>query len=172
MTDSRFWSFIDSTRSADRRLQLERLKQRLEALQPKEIEAFEAAFDAKMKQSYSWDLWGAAYVAMGGASDDSFEYFRRWLISRGSDVFAKVVADPDALAAVAPADPEELEFEDIAYLAPRVWSAKTGRPFDEMPRASSYDPLGLAGPTGQPFADDEAQLARRYPRLSERFGPH
>ncbi|WP_217498085.1 MULTISPECIES: DUF4240 domain-containing protein [Sphingomonas] len=36
-----------------------------------------------MIRSYRWDLWRAAKVAKGGVSDDGFEYFRTWLISRG-----------------------------------------------------------------------------------------
>lgn len=54
-----------------------------------------------MIRSYRWDLWGAAYVAKGGASDDGFEYFQRWLISRGRTDFERVLADPDALADLA-----------------------------------------------------------------------
>ncbi len=32
------------------------------------------------------DLWGAAWVLLGGASDDAFDYFRCWLIGQGREV--------------------------------------------------------------------------------------
>ncbi|MFL6076856.1 MAG: DUF4240 domain-containing protein [Mycobacteriales bacterium] len=35
-----------------------------------------------MAESYQGDLWGAAYLINGGASDDGFDYFRGWLIAR------------------------------------------------------------------------------------------
>ena len=84
-----FWDIIERTRSSDGDQDRQRaaLAEELSKLSPAEIEAFGAIFDLQLAETYSWDLWGAAYVVMGGASDDSFEYFRVWLISRGRDVF-------------------------------------------------------------------------------------
>ena len=42
-----------------------------------------------MDDSYRWDLWGAAYLANGGCSDDGFDYFRGWLIGQGRKVSAR-----------------------------------------------------------------------------------
>ena len=42
-------------------------------------------------------MWCAAYIMNGGCSDDSFEYFRLWVISRGKDVYQKAKANPDTL---------------------------------------------------------------------------
>lgn len=41
---------------------------------------------------------GAAFVVMGGCSDDGFDYFRGWLISRGEEVFNQVIKNPEFLA--------------------------------------------------------------------------
>ena len=89
MPSDRFWSLIDATAEdeADPDAQLARFQSVLSALAPEEIVAFQHTFDQEMTRSYSWDLWGAAYVAHGGASDDSFDYFRHWLISKGRDVY-------------------------------------------------------------------------------------
>ena len=65
----------------------------LRELSAAEIEAFERAFHEQQRHAYSWDLWGAAYIMNGGASDDGFEYFQRWLISKGRTVFEAAVAD-------------------------------------------------------------------------------
>src|SRR6266567_9523959 len=85
MSDERFWGLIGRTTvlESDPESQIEALRSGLRRLSVEDIEAFEAAFDRHMKRSYSWDLWGATYVVHGGASDDAFEYFRCWLISKG-----------------------------------------------------------------------------------------
>lgn len=139
-------------------------------LPSEEIEAFEAAFWRQMNRAYTWDLWGAAYVAHGGASDDGFEYFRRWLISKGRGVFERVLANPDDLADVLVADVEGvLEFEEFAYVAGEVWTQKTGRSIDEF-ASMAGGALPGSEPQGTPFEEDAAQLASRYPKLWRRFG--
>lgn len=171
MPEARFWSIVDSTRHADPAAQIGALQAKLAALAPDEIVGFEACVDAQMRRSHRWDLWGAAFVAMGGASDDSFEYFRLWLIARGRADFEKVLAHPDALADIAPADPEQLEFEDFPHVAPDLWAAKTGKAWDAMPHLSvSFQPGGYGEPAGTRFSEDPAALARSYPKLWRRFG--
>lgn len=139
-------------------------------LDPNELEAFEAAFQRQMARSYSWDLWGAAWLIHdGGESDDGFEYFRRWLISKGRRVFEHVTADPDSLGDILATNSRDaLEFEAFAYVAGDVWSEKTGRDAGEMPRPSVA--ALPAEPSGVPFEEDRNKLAGRYPRIWRLFG--
>jgi hypothetical protein len=172
MSDERFWALIEPTTvfESDPERQIAALQSALGKLSIDEVEAFEAAFGAQLKRSYSWDLWGAAYVVHGGASDDGFEYFRRWLISKGHRVFEKVSTDPDSLAdLLAPKIEGVLEFEEFAYVARRVWGEKVGRPGHDMPNAAEMIYLGLK-PSGTKFDEDAAYLAKRYPKLWRRFG--
>jgi hypothetical protein len=174
MSDDRFWALIGSTAAfeSDPKRQLAALHAALQKLPIGDIEAYEAAFDEHMRRSYSWDLWGAAYVVHGGASDDGFEYFRCWLMSKGRGVFDKVTADPDSLADLLVGDVEGvLEFEDFAYVARQVWSEKTGLPSNQMPEAANMSYPGLE-PSGTKFEEDAAYLSRRYPKLWRRFGSH
>jgi Protein of unknown function (DUF4240) len=171
MTEDQFWEIIGRTTKyqADTRKQSEALKTELRALSAEEIQHFETTFDTVMKRSYTWDLWGADYVVHGGASDDAFEYFRCWLISKGRGVFERVSADPDSLAdLLAPDSQGALEYEDFAYVARDVWGEKAGRPSGEMPNASAM--IHSDEPSGEPFDEDEAALAARYPKLWNRFG--
>ncbi|WP_162916643.1 DUF4240 domain-containing protein [Dongia deserti] len=175
MTEDRFWSLIDRTIAfeADPERQLSALRQVLGALTPAEIEAFERAFHREQARAYNWDLWGAAYVLHGGASDDGFEYFQRWLISKGRATFEKVVADPDSLAAILAPDPGGVcEFEEFAYVAGQVWAEKTGiEPLtDPQGRFPYTGALAAAEPSGESFQEDQAYLAKRYPKLWARFG--
>jgi hypothetical protein len=61
------------------------------------------------------------------------------------------------------------EFESIYYVAKKVFNEKGGdgdvRNYSE-PEAG----MGGPGPSGEPFQEDEEHLARRYPKLSQRFG--
>ena len=114
------------------------------------------------------DLWGAAYVAMGGCSDDAFDYFRAWLVGAGRRVYELVLAEPDQLAGVLVDDDEELELESLAYSFDAAWEELTG---DELiPEELLVDAPGYQEPAGEPwdFEDDE-EMARRYPRLWARL---
>jgi len=168
-----FWSIIEQSlpHAADREAQLTALHAALSKLDPPALIRFGSVFEQLQRKSYAWSLWGAAYVIMGGASDDSFEYFRVWLISRGRTVFEAALRDPDALARLIPADfAEALDFEELAYLADDIFIEKAGREAreDEITRPSmAYVEVE---PSGEPFEDSEAALAKRYPRLWARFG--
>jgi len=171
MSEERFWALIGLTTAHERNpeRQIAALHSALATLPLDQIEAFEAAFSNLMARSHSWGLWGAAYVANGGASDDGFEYFRRWLISKGRKAFEQVLADPDSLAElVDPRTKAALEFEAFAYVARKAWSAKSGRPESELANAAAI--AYPRQPTGTPFREDKAHLSARYPKLWHRFG--
>lgn len=165
-----FWDIIERTRSpdADQDRQRAALAAELSKFSPAEIEAFGAVFDRLLSETYSWDLWGAAYVIMGGASDDGFEYFRVWLISRGRHVFEAARANPDELATLIPAGFDDVpEFELLAYVASEVWAEKTGDDQTDMPTQPNM--IYSHEPSGEGFDESPEDLARRYPRLWARF---
>jgi len=169
MNEAQFWQIVgDSARNgADQDRQAAALCASLDRLTPGEIEAFAQIFDALMQRSYRWDLWGAGFVIEGGMSDDGFEYFRRWLISRGERAFDKVMADPDSLGNIIPDDYDgQFEFEEFGYIAFEVWTKKTGRD----PQAMPYGEPGSQDPSGTMFTEDPAALKKRYPKLWARFG--
>ena len=106
----------------------------------------------------------------GGCSDDGFEYFRRWLVSRGRDVHEAALAEPDSLAQsdMRPGPHGVWEFEAIYYVAKQIFEEKGG---ESDVRDYSEPEAGIFGapPSGEPFEEDEAHLARRYPELWQRF---
>jgi Protein of unknown function (DUF4240) len=172
MTPITFWSLIDKTIPADgdQEAQLLALHDVLDQLGIEEIESFEAAFQNQIGRAYTWDLWDAAHVIHGGFSDDGFEYFQRWLIAQGRDLFETALESPDELAEIIPdAMQDTCEFEDFVYVAMDVWTRKTG--FDALSDPASSFPKESQPPqpTGTPFKDAEAYLSRRYPKLWDRF---
>lgn len=119
--------------------------------------------------SYRVDLWGAAYLINGGASDDGFEYFRGWLMTQGREVFARAVADPDSLAELpqvraASLSGEEFECEDMLAVA---WEAYRKATATELPSVQDAAPV----PDLNDFwdFDDEEEARRRLPKLAALF---
>lgn len=173
MNAQTFWSLIDKSIVApvDQDAQLHAFYEALDQLDVETIEGFERAFQNELKRSFTWDLWGAAYVIHGGASDDGFEYFQRWLIAQGRDVFEAAVKNPDDLAGIIPEGTSEpCEFEEFGYVAMDVWSKKTGIDAVSDP-ASRFPYTGAASgePSGTPLKETEAHLSKRYPKLWQRF---
>ena len=122
------------------------------------------AFDQERRRlqavSYSYALWGAGYLINGGCSDDGFEYFRSWLFTQGREVFERALTDPDSLAEVfLETDEDEAECEEFMGAAMEVYRERTGDyPQVETP---AFPELG----ENWDF-DDDAEMTRRYPRLS------
>jgi len=172
MDETRFWAIVDRTavHGSDPERQVEALRSELEALSAEDVVAFRNAFEAQLARAYTWDLWAVAYVAHGGASDDGFEYFRRWMVSRGRTVFERLLVRPDDLPDLLVAEVDGvLEFEEILYVTDEVWAAKTGLDGGDMPVDLTSMTVGLQ-PRGEPFDEDPDHLAQRLPRTWARFG--
>jgi hypothetical protein len=168
-----FWRIMARVAAAERDpdAQIDTLRSALHELSLDEIIAFESAFRRYLNQAYTWDLWGAAYVIHGGCSDDGFEYFRRWLVSRGQDIYERALAHPDSLALLhGQFGPDQTwEFEEIYDVARDVFEQKGGEG-DVRDAAAAEAGIDGRQPSGEPFAEDKAHLAARYPKLWQRFG--
>ena len=108
----------------------------------------------------------------GGCSDDGFEYFRRWLVSRGRTAYEAARANADSLADLdlEPMGPDECwEFEEFYYVSHEVFEEKGGDG-DLRDHSEPEAGLGGPGPSGDPIEEDDELLAKRYPRLWNRFG--
>jgi len=170
MGNDRFWQLIDQSgpsTGASVEDQTESLTTTLAGLPAPEIAAFDVALAAHQEELYSWDLWGAAYLLMGGCSDDCFTDFRSWVIAQGQDYFEAVRADPQALADGRLKDAGQVgEAELLSYAAMDAYVQATGREiFTDYP---SHPGLETATePAGQEWdEDDQDALRARYPKLN------
>src|SRR5262245_30893478 len=124
MPPDQFWQIIERAARSDHDpgAHMEALGKALRELSTEEIRSFEMAFRRYLNQAYPCDLWGAAYVAHGGCSDDGFEYFRRWLVSRGRGIYEPALVDADSLAQieVRPGPDGVWQFEEIYYVANQI----------------------------------------------------
>ena len=172
MDESQFWNLIEESKrasKADFGLQAESLLGLLCKLPPQDIARFHRIYHDHVVRAYTWDLWGAAYVIGGGCSDDGFDYFRDWLISRGRTVYEAAMRNPESLVdVVTQADADEhCEFEELRYVAAHAWAARTGRSEGEFPTEQGTQQP--SEPSGVAWQEDDSVLARRFPRLAARF---
>ena len=167
MDAERFWRIIaDTCRSDALKVQEwdERLQAALKELEPDEIIGWNFIFDRMADQAYTVDLWGAAYLINGGASDDGFYYFRCWLVGMGRDVYEAAVANPDSLADVVIPD---IDAEAEIYAAAhQAWMAVTRRPATAS--YPTYEQRTELRGHEWDFNDD-AEVRRRFPRLAAMY---
>ncbi|MEV4436870.1 DUF4240 domain-containing protein [Streptomyces sp. NPDC049555] len=170
MDETEFWELIDSARDAaegDPEDQADVLVESLLRLDPDGVLDFARHFESRYNRAYLWDLWGAAAVLLDGASDDVFDYFRCWLIGQGREVFEGALHDPDGLADLLEDFDEEVDGdgEDLGYAADEAYEQLTGTETPDLGLPPQPpEPLGTAFDV-----EDDGELARRFPRLWERF---
>ncbi|MEU2613543.1 DUF4240 domain-containing protein [Micromonospora sp. NPDC007271] len=167
-----FWQLIDQARAGaggEAHAVAARAVALLAEREPEEIVGYAHHQQRVLAASYRVDLWGAAYLINGGASDDGFEYFRGWLMAQGRPVFARAVADPDSLAELpqvraAALSGEEFECEEMLAVP---WEAYRKATAAELPADRAPVPV----PDLNDFwdFDDEGEVTRRLPRLAALF---
>ena len=129
LDEDTFWRIIDnslrSTRDQDE--QERHLIFEIGKLTPKEMIGFRLRTDYLLYHTYTSEMWCAGYIMNGGCSDDGFEYFRCWVISRGKDTFKNAQANPDHLINEVVEGTESYEFESFWYVALEAFNRKTGK---------------------------------------------
>ncbi|MFE6284151.1 DUF4240 domain-containing protein [Streptomyces sp. NPDC057877] len=170
MDEMEFWELVDTSRAdaeGDPEEQADLLVERLTLLDPESVLDFARHFEARYNRAYRWDLWGAAWVLLDGASDDAFDFFRCWLIGQGREVFEGALHDPDSLAGLLDDFDEEIDGdgEELGYAADEAYEQLTGTVAPDL-----GIPPATTEPEGTPVDfEDERALAERYPRLWDRF---
>ncbi len=177
MDEDRYWALVaDSLRAAsdDQGEQASYLAAALGELEPKDIIGFRLRTDRLLHDTYNSKMWCAGYVMNGGCSDDGFEYFRLWVISRGREVYENAKVDPDSLIAVADTEvPEGLfDFELFWYVALDAFKNKTG---NELYDFIDYDNFPYGEGKYEQFdfdwqEEDPVSMKAICPRLFARFG--
>jgi len=128
MNDSRFWEIIDRARFLSRGKQNEMLlslKKQLTSLTPDEIKQWYDIFRKYISDAYKDELWEQAGKIMC-LSDDGFEYFRCWLISKGFETYKTVINNPESLIELIIYD-ASMEFELLLYVASEAYEEVTGK---------------------------------------------
>ncbi|WP_333800755.1 DUF4240 domain-containing protein [Phnomibacter sp.] len=124
-----YWLIIDQSlrNSHNQDEQAAYLVKAIGQLTPKQMIGFRLRTDKLLYDTYTSDMWCAAYIMNQGCSDDSFEYFRNWVISRGKAVYYAAKANPDSLISEVDEEAEMYDFEDFWYVANDAFQQKTGK---------------------------------------------
>lgn len=163
MDEPVFWALVEKAKTAagadinQRPTALERL---LQPLPLQALQGFQQRYEQLLLEANRWDLWGAAHIMNGGASDDGFKYFRDWLISEGEPLFKRALAAPDSLASVPRR--EYFELERFGYAASKAFKNSGG---GELDRDFQVE---LARPQGKEWK--ESDLPRLFPLLASKYG--
>lgn len=122
---------------------------------------------------------GAAYVLMGGCSDDAFDYFGGWLIGQGEEIYNKVMENPEFLAEYINDDnlddegfPQNEELLSVGLDAYTLIKTGNIEWDDEIHNEllEALDKKGLQPITDIEFDWEEDDLEDIFPVLWERFG--
>lgn len=126
-----------------------------------EIKRFQNTLLDKLEVLNHWDLWALAYISQGGCSDDSFLYFRAWIISKGDDIFNLGLEDVHNLMSLVPSDGlvwnEGLLY--VAYEAYEIRSSGKGMEIRERKEAP---------PKGDVWQDENVVM--NYPKIAKHYG--
>jgi hypothetical protein len=158
MDNSRFWQLIDAARSEGESADPDALRVALSPLPNGEVIAFSHEFTRKLCELNKWSIWGAGAALLEGMSDDSFHYFRSWIIGKGLVVYGVALANPDDIADFVLED-EIVDNESLEYVAIEILEERGV----EDPR-ESIDLDADGDPSGEPFDEDE--LEDLYPKCS------
>lgn len=173
LDEETYWDLIDASLKATRNQegQEQYLIRELVKRTPKEIIGFRLRTDKLLYDTYTSDMWCAGYIMNGGCSDDGFEYFRNWLISRGRETYYKAKESPDYLVREAVKGAHTYEFEGFWYVALNAFEQKTGKDLYDYidnekftTREGQYPPITFTWKEGDPES-----MRRICPKLFERF---
>lgn len=129
LDENLFWTIVEkslkSTNSQEGQEQF--LINEIGKLGLKEMVGFRLRTDKLLHETYTSEMWCAGYIMNGGCSDDGFEYFRNWVISRGKDVFYAAKKNPDNLVNEFSSKIQVYEFESFWVVANEAFRRKTGK---------------------------------------------
>lgn len=155
-----FWKLIEQAReiSTDKFNFIDNLKSTLEAFNPKEIRSFDKILNTKVNELNSWVHWALAYIVRHGCSDDEFDYFRVWAVSKGRNAFQAIKElNENQFLQIFDEDPQ---LEEFLYLAEQVYEGKTS---DLMPPVK----VKASKLTGKRWYEDK--LTQTFPELCRLF---
>jgi hypothetical protein len=145
------------------------LVEQLARLAPLDMARFDNRFTSLTDAAYRVDLWGAAYLINGGASDDGFYYFCCWLVGMGKTVYEAALASPDNLADHV--EPDEEREAEIYSVACRAYERATGKSAEEYyALRDKIAPPSTHALQGEDWDfDDDDEVRRRLPRLTKLY---
>ena len=129
LDEALYWEIIDKSalNTSNQNDQEAYLIQIIEQLSPEQMIGFNLRTDQLLYKSYTSKMALACYSLNDYLSDDTFEYFRLWVISLGKDTYNNVNTNPDALLPYLNPISDYYDFEGLWYVAQKAFKNKTGK---------------------------------------------
>lgn|GEM_PF-1331981 len=161
ITEAKFWSLLAKGRKRGATSACDCCVARyLKKLSDEEVFAFGLMLYEKVCDLNTWRIWGAGEVIMPSMSDDSFHYFRTWIVGCGKEAYELAMREPDALGPFVDDAEGNIDNEALEYSALKVLKER-GIEDDFRDRASRD---ADDAPDGEPF--NLETLSTTYPRLA------
>lgn len=134
-----FWKIMDyafDKAKFDNKLKAQAILDQLTKLTPEQVQQFEIIFQQMNQKASTWNNMAAHTIIEGGSSDDTFYYFRCWLISLGQKNFDETLKNTDYLASLdIPINKKygygEVIFEELIPISDQAYSIVTGKQTDD-----------------------------------------
>jgi len=180
MDENKFWQIIDDSREIskeDDNLFIKNIKNELLTLAESDIIDFEYILRQKIIEADHYKIQATQKIILGYLSDDSFLYFRCWLIGQNKKIYNQTLKNPDILADYYEKDyfsNEKGKLEELSYVSTYLFEEKTGREEDESFPISICVEKGLdydffAGETRKGDKWNKDDLPELYPKLYKKF---
>lgn len=175
MDKTEFWRIIDFAHrqaQGDDRIQEALLIKTLEQHSPDEIVEFECLLCQNILDADDFKVMAAQKIIEGYVSDDSYLYYRCWLIGQGEKTFREALQNPDSLASVV-TEETVVDFESMLYVSTEAYRNKTGKQTEDetFPREIAYarglDYDGATQTKGEDWTPE--QLPTLLPKLWAKY---
>ncbi|MGH2317826.1 DUF4240 domain-containing protein [Planococcus sp. SE5232] len=171
MTEGQFWGLLDMAHYKRDGLeqQMEWLVGKLARKSVEDIIRFSTHFNQQYAKSYTSDLWAAAFIIMGSCSNDSFDYFRAWLLYLGKEAYVEAIRNPESLIPYLDELEEDVpEFEDLLYAASLAFEEKTGS--DQDTYLDLYWEMSGDDDDQPDWEEGKETLRQKFPLLWKLYG--
>lgn len=123
-----FWQLVENSLNHSESIyrQEKILINNFSTLQTKAIVSFEIILRQLIIEADDYKVMAALKIIEGYVTDDSYLYFRCWLISRGKTGFFAVLNNPDYLAGKIDKT-DNCTFEALLYVSTGAFKNKTGK---------------------------------------------
>ena len=172
MNEELYWAIVDSSlKAAQNQAEQEQfLRSALGKLTPQEIIGFYLTTSHLLNETYTSEMWCAGHIMNTRCSDDGFEDFRCWVISRGREVYYKAKANADSLVNEYAEGCEEYAFELFGYVAMEAFEETTGEDLLDTIEDSGTLEVAFIPIEFNWKRDDPESMIKICPRLYEKFG--
>lgn len=171
MTRDEFWELIEQSREhtdGNTEGQVWELESMLMKKEPEDAISFVKHLQQILADSFTAPLWEVSYLINLNDREDSFEFFRAWMILQGKKAFDLIRENPDAIVDYIDHRSVDKDFKlqrpELLSIGFSAWEELTGNMPEEMP----LDRLEIEM-SDEPNLEDE-HLEMEYPLLWEVFG--